>query len=183
MDSLVMCGGEGSRLGFDGEKPLYEIDGIPMIDRVIGALRDSAVDAVYAVGSPAVPETASYVDVTYIEAGGEGYVADLHAAMDHVDPPVLSVAADLPLLDGEAIDWVLEGYTDGSTTICVPVGRKQSLGVSFERTKQYDGTRVVPSGVNVVGEQRPERIRMTEDIRFAVNVNRTRDAWVAEVFA
>lgn len=179
MDALVMCGGTGSRLAADVEKPLFEIGGVPMIDRVIDALAASQVDETYAVGSPAVPDTAAHLEVPYIEAPGEGYVDDLSTALDHVDLPVLTVAADLPLLDGEAIDWVLWAYNAGSLTVGVPTARKESLGVTVDSSKRHDGIRVSPAGVNVVGDPDTETILMTTDIRFAVNVNRRRDAQVA----
>jgi adenosylcobinamide-phosphate guanylyltransferase len=174
-----MCGGRGTRLGFDGEKPLFEIDGIPMIDRVLGALAASRVETTYAVGSPHVPETMAHVDVPTIEAPGEGYVADLLVALETVETPVLTVGADLPLLEGEAIDWVLEGYAGGSTMVAVPAERKTELGVSIDETIEIDGERVVPSGVNVVGDPEPEHTRMHTDIGFAVNVNRPGDARIA----
>lgn len=174
-----MCGGKGSRLAASVEKPLFEIEGVPMIDRVIGALAASQLEETYAVGSPAVPETAAHVDVPYIEAPGEGYVGDLTTALEYVDLPVLTVAADLPLLDGEALDWVLWAYEGGSLTIGVPTARKESLGVTVDSTKRYDRTRVSPAGVNVVGDPDTETILMTTDTRFAVNVNRRRDAQVA----
>ena len=186
-----MCGGEGSRLDVAAEKPLFEIDGVPMVDRVIDALAASAIDSIFAVGSPAVPETAAHLEAMvgaadgggldgYIEGTGEGYVADLHMSMETVDLPVLTVAADLPLLDGPAIDWVLETYERGSLTVSVPVALKESLGVSVSGTTNHEGTTVTATGVNVVGDPEPELITMTDDTRFAVNVNRPRDAAVAE---
>lgn len=186
MDALILCGGEGTRLDFDGEKPLFEVGGVPMIDRVISALEASRVETIYAVGSPAVPETAAHVDVPYIETSGEGYVEDLTEAMEEVEPPVLTVAADLPLLDGPAIDWVLDQYRAGSSnptgslSVYVPVALKESLGVSIETSFEHEGQQIAPGGVNVVGEPEPETILMNEDTRFAVNVNRPRDATVAE---
>ncbi|MFP4529774.1 MAG: NTP transferase domain-containing protein [Halodesulfurarchaeum sp.] len=174
-----MCGGRGSRLEFEGEKPLYEIDGVPMIDRVIDALQASRIEAVHAVGSPHVPNTMAHVDVPTIEGSGEGYVPDLLVALESVPKPVLTVGADLPLLDGPAIDWVLDGYETGSAMVAVPASRKTELGVSIDETAVHDGERVVPSGVNVVGDPEPEHTLMTTDTRFAVNVNRTRDATIA----
>ncbi|MDZ7849564.1 MAG: NTP transferase domain-containing protein [Halodesulfurarchaeum sp.] len=174
-----MCGGRGSRLEFDGEKPLYEIGGIPMIDRVIDALRASGIGEIHAVGSPHVPETMAHVDVPTIEGPGEGYVADLLVALESVPKPVLTVGADLPLLDGPAIDWVLDGYETGSAMVAVPAARKTEIGVSIDETAAHDGERVVPSGVNVVGDPEPEQTLMTTDTRFAVNVNRQRDAMIA----
>ena len=86
-----MCGGRGTRLN-RGEKPLVEVGGDPMVDRVLAALEGSRVDRVHAVTSPYVPETAAHLDgrVPCIEAAGEGYVADLAEALGAVDGPVLS---------------------------------------------------------------------------------------------
>ena len=183
MDALVMCGGAGSRLGFEGEKPLFEIDGRAMIDRVLDALAESSIDQRYAVTSPQVPETTAHVDGPVIEGPGDGYVADLTHALEQVEQPVLTLGADLPLLDGPAIDWVLEAYETGSAMVAVPVARKTELGVSIDATSEYQGTTVAPTGVNVVGDPKPEDTLMTDDPKFAVNVNRPRDAWIASVFA
>ena len=67
-----MCGGCGTRLDTEVEKPLFRVDGVPMVDRVFGALAESHVDTAYAVTSPAVPETRAYLDGPCIETPGEG---------------------------------------------------------------------------------------------------------------
>jgi len=59
VDALVMCGGLGSRLDGDVEKPLVEVGGARMVDRVVAALVGSPVDDVYAVTSPNAPATAA----------------------------------------------------------------------------------------------------------------------------
>jgi adenosylcobinamide-phosphate guanylyltransferase len=175
-----MCGGRGTRLDAPVEKPLLEIRGRPMIDRVLAALRASGVDSIAAVVSPDTPETSAHIDVPVIEGTGEGYVADLSLALERVSRPVLTLGADLPLLNGEAIDWVRSAYPSGSAMVAVPAERKRSLGASIDTTESHDGRTVVPSGVNVVGDPAPEHTLMTEDHRFAVNVNRPGDAWIAE---
>jgi adenosylcobinamide-phosphate guanylyltransferase len=178
-----MCGGQGTRLGAAVEKPLYEIQGTPMIDRVLDALAASRIETTYAVTAPATPETRAHVDVPVIEGSGEGYVADLAVATEQVEPPVLSVGADLPLLTGAAVDWVLDRYDGGSAMVAVPVALKASLGVSIDAQFDYQGEPVAPTGINVVGPPEPEHTIMTEDPTVAVNVNRPRDAWVASVLA
>ncbi|WP_369335351.1 NTP transferase domain-containing protein [Halostella sp. PRR32] len=190
MDALLICGGEGTRLDSDAEKPLFPVGERPMIDRVADALADSAVETTYAVTSPQAPETAAHatedLGLPAIETAGDGYVADLNAALadDAVDPPVLTVASDLPLLGGDAVDATLRAYRaardsgdDGSMTVCVPAALKDLLGVSCDT--EFDG--LVPTGVNVVaGTEDSDTMYTTYDARLAVNVNRQRDAQIAE---
>ena len=176
-----MCGGRGSRLDTDVEKPLLRVGDVPMVDRVFGALAESGIDTAYAVTSPAAPETRVHVDVPCIGTPGDGYVADLDAALadERVSLPVLTVAADLPLLDGRILDCVLDAHDSGSLSVLVPAARKRELGVSDDTTFERDGREVAPTGVNVVGE-RGDDTWLTEDFRVAVNVNTLADARVAE---
>jgi adenosylcobinamide-phosphate guanylyltransferase len=183
VDALLMCGGEGTRLDATVEKPLYPIAGEPMVERVRAALAGSRVDRTFAVTSPATPETARYLDCLAIGTPGEGYIADLNAALadERLSPPVLTVAADLPALDAAAVDAVLE-VAAGALTVVVPTGRKRALGFSVDAATRHHGTLVVPSGVNVVagGEGEPGNIVLTRDPRLAANVNRPGDARAAE---
>lgn len=180
MDALLMCGGHGTRLATDHEKPVFPIAGVPMVERVRRALVDSRVDRIFAVTSPATPETAAAVECPTIETPGEGYVVDLDRALadDRINRPVLTVAADLPLLDGDAVDAVLTAAS-GSLSVVVPVGRKRALGLSVDTQFRHHGQAVTPAGINVVGESADDDVRVWRDRRYAVNVNRRRDARVA----
>ena len=168
-----MCGGRGTRLD-RGEKPLVEVGGVPMVERVRRALVASRVDRVYAVTAPHAPGTAAFVDGPRVEAPGEGYVPDLQHALadDRVDEPVLTVAADVPLLAADTVDRTLDA-AEGATTVAVPVGRKHALGVSADTTFRAGGRLLAPSGLNVVGAS--EGLSVAVDTGLAVNVNRPRD--------
>jgi adenosylcobinamide-phosphate guanylyltransferase len=181
VDALLMCGGEGTRLGAAVEKPLYPVAGVPMVERVRGALAGSRVDRTFAVTSPATPGTARRLDCPVIETPGGGYVADLDVALadGRVSSPVLTVAADLPALDAAAVDAVL-GAAGGALTVAVPAGRKRALGFSVDAATRHHGTPVVPAGINVVGEGEAGDVVLTRDPRFAANVNRPGDARAAE---
>ena len=180
----MICGGEGSRLGGRVEKPLVEVDGRTMVDRVLDALSESAVDRTVAVTSPHAPATQEYVmdRVATIETPGEGYVPDLGVALEHVSGAVLTVAADLPLLEPAVIDRVLRAHDDGSLAVYVPVERKRVLGTSVDSTFELDGREVVATGLNVVGDGE-DRSLVVDDDRLAVNVNRPGDLRVAERLA
>lgn len=189
--AIVLCGGRGTRLGTDTEKPLVEVCGRSMVDRVCAALAASEIDRIVAAVSPHTPETAAYLrsgrstgDVELIETPGNGYVEDLGVVLDRVGTPVLTVAADLPLLTGSIVDSVLDLIeSETSTTVCVPVETKRSLGVSVDTSftpEEYDRP-LAPSGLNVVAES-GEAIVVRRDRALAVNVNRPRDLQIVNVW-
>jgi adenosylcobinamide-phosphate guanylyltransferase len=209
-----MCGGRGTRLGGETEKPLTPVAGRPMVDRVCDALAGSRVETTHAVVSPHASATRAHLvdersEVPVIDAPGDGYVADLRYATEAVGAsgggggggdPLLTVAADLPLLDAEAVNGVLDAARDagdgepGSLTACVPASRKRELGVSADAATEVDGREVVPAGINVVGGSGDSgngsdgedgtddgaAVHLTEDVRVAVNVNYPSDVRVAE---
>ncbi|WP_254769447.1 NTP transferase domain-containing protein [Salinilacihabitans rarus] len=179
-----MCGGRGTRLESAREKPLHPVAGVPMVDRVRRALAASAVETVRAVVSPNAPETRAHLEaagVRTVETPGEGYVTDLGVALDApgVETPALTVAADLPLLDGPAVDAVLARHRgDASLAACVPTALKRRLGAGGETTLD-DAPHLAPTGVNVVGGSDRRMTHTSYDPRLAINVNRLEDARVA----
>lgn len=191
MDALVMCGGRGTRLEAPVEKPLLEVCAEPMVDAVLSALAESATDRTYAAVSPHAPETADHlrdhpVEPTLLETPGAGYVADLRTALETATPPVLSVVADLPLLESAHVDQAVRASGAGanpgavSTVICVPAALKRELDVSVDTTVRSDGRELAPTGMNVIADQGDQRIEAVNDTRLAVNVNRPGDVDVAE---
>lgn len=177
-----MCGGRGRRLA-RGEKPLLSIGGRPMVSRVLDALADSRIETTRAAVSPHAPRTRALLrtrsDVRVVETPGEGYVADLDRALSGRDRPVLTVAADLPLLDGPTVDCALAARPAGATAVCVPAALKRRLGVSADTTFERDGRELAPAGLNVVADSE-DSIMTLDSHRLAVNVNRPRDAQIAE---
>lgn len=174
-----------------------------MVDRVLDALAASRTEATHAVVSPHATRTRAHLaeraadtaSLSVVDAPGDGYVADLQYALDAVGAAgasVLTVAADLPLLDGAAVNGVLAAAraADGdSLTVCVPAARKRELGVSADATTEIDGREVVPAGINVVGgvgadgdegDDPGGAVHLTDDAHVAVNVNYPSDVRTAE---
>ncbi|MFB6295266.1 MAG: NTP transferase domain-containing protein [Halobacteriales archaeon] len=202
-----MCGGTGTRLDANAEKPLFPVAGRPMVDRVLDALFASHAGTIYAVVSPEAPETRDHVEdrgVETVETPGEGYVADLDRALGRVGAPALTVSADLPLLEAGPVDRILDAHgteTPGSVSlaVCVPAALKRLLGLSVDATMDRGAPvgddrpggdhELAPTGVNVVGgdtgaeSDAPDRRHVTYDARLAVNVNRIADAKIAEALA
>jgi adenosylcobinamide-phosphate guanylyltransferase len=180
-----MCGGRGSRLDADCEKPLFEIDGRPMIDRVLAALTDSDIDTVHAAVSPQTPETSAHLEdrsVSRLQTPGEGYVSDLDAALETVGKPVLTVVSDLPLLSASLVDRILDTHDTGSLAVYTPVPLKRQLGLSVDITLEGNNRELTPAGLNIVADGAEHR-HVSYDVRLAVNVNRLADAEIAEAIA
>jgi len=209
--AVLMCGGRGTRLGGDREKPLVEVGGRPMVGRVLDALAGSRIERVHAAVSPHAPATRSYlagrspdgVALDVVETPGEGYVADLEAALAAAGRPALTAVADLPLLAAAHVDGALAAATAGvgggdggdsgpgsgdgdgrarSVTVCVPAALKRRLGVSVDAATDRDGRELAPTGLNVVGGG-GDRVVVRDDRRLAVNVNRPGDLAVARRLA
>ena len=166
-----MCGGRGSRLGGDTEKPLVAVAGVPMVDRVLDALDDAErVGDVSCAVSPHTPATRDHLrerdGVVVVDTPGDGYVADLSHALDRVGSPVVTVASDLPLLTGGVVDRVLD--------------RVVGAGVGVDTTTTVDGRAVAPTGLHVVVDGAADEAVVLGDERLAVNVNRPRDLRVAD---
>ncbi|SFS48119.1 NTP transferase domain-containing protein [Halostagnicola kamekurae] len=185
-----MCGGRGTRFEGSTEKPLHPIDGVAMIDRVRHALEASRVESIYAAVSPNATETATHLETTDgvepIETAGDGYVADLVAALERpeLEPPLVTVGADLPALCAPVLDRIIRrhGDADASRTICVPAALKRRLGVRIESRLESE-PHLVPTGVNVVGTNDQDMTHVSYDPRLAVNVNRLEDAPIASDIA
>lgn len=198
--AVLMCGGRGTRLGSDREKPLVEVDGRPMVGRVLDALAKSRIRRVHAAVSPHTPATQSYlagrspdgVALDIVETPGKGYIADLNAALEAAGQPALTAVADLPLLVAAHVDGALAAATAGtesgsdggtrSVTVCVPAALKRRLGVSVDTETERDGRELAPTGLNVVGGGE-DRVVVRDDRRLAVNVNRPDDLAVAQRLA
>ena len=159
-----MCGGRGTRLG-DGEKPIATVAGRPMVDRALDTLAASRVETAYTAVSPHTPQTREQLverqsgdgggqcadavepepgslELVVVDTPGDGYVADLQAAMaEGPTAPTLTLAVDLPLLDGAAVDAVLDAHAAvgaDALSVRVPAARKRELGASADAATRYD---------------------------------------------
>ncbi|RZU51066.1 molybdopterin-guanine dinucleotide biosynthesis protein A [Krasilnikovia cinnamomea] len=100
---MVLAGGAASRMG-GADKPALTVAGQSMLTRVLAAVHDA--DPRVVVG-PVPPDLPVHVDSTREDPPGGGPVAATAAGLALVPADVsltALLAADLPLLTGEAID-------------------------------------------------------------------------------
>lgn len=159
-----MCGGKGTRLG-RGEKPLFEVCGMKLIDHALGAFRNQSV---IAVTSPFTPETEKYLlkkGISVFRASGRGFIEDYRECINSLSlkGAVIVASTDIVYLRDGIIEEIVEFYTKCG---------KMALKVVKDNE---------PAGINVIladfdGEQEEETY-IVEDI---VNINTVEDAERAE---
>ncbi len=194
-DALVTAGGKGTRMDATLEKPLMEVGGRPMVDRVLNALNACGmIDEVVASVSDNAPNTRTYLEgsgIRLVETEGDGYVPDLRTALRALrSERVLVVPADLPLLSGPDLEWFLNGYMrkpKETVMVAASLHTVTTLGATPSYVFEMEGENMVYTGVSVVhrqgildGRYLEEGWLITTSPGFAVNVNSVDDLVVAE---
>lgn len=197
MTALVMAGGRATRLSSDVEKPLVEINGTTILQRVLKALANSkSVERiVVAVSAKNVQTTRALreLGVEMIITPGVGYEEDMKTAIkqQHLSD-VLVVSADLPFLTSTLVEQAIEKYRAGgkpALSVMCPLTTLERLGVQPSHVFTIDGRRLVPAGVNILNGARidepalDETMLITDAVELAVNVNTPRDIEIARELA
>ena len=161
--ALIMAGGKGTRFGGDTEKPMAQFMGKPLIRRVIEATKESKRIAETYVAvtsySPKTAKEAAEASVKVVETDGQGYHADLQQAVQdaNLKCAVLIISADLPLLNGEFLDEIIEEYEESgkpALTVLIPEEAFREYGVSAVSLFEHDGKMYAVSGINIIDGQR-----------------------------
>lgn len=130
LDAVVVAGGGARRLG-GVDKPLLDVGGRSLLDRVLSAC--AAARRTYVVGPPRTV----YREVTWLqeEPPGSGPAAALAAGVLASDRPwVLALAADLPFLNESAVHslWTAAQGRDGAV-LADAENRAQWLAACYRR--------------------------------------------------
>jgi adenosylcobinamide-phosphate guanylyltransferase len=193
--ALVMAGGKGTRMRIAEEKPLIKVCDKPVVEYVISALKSAKrIDSIAVAVSGSTPKTAKFLNqlpVEVLETPGKDYVSDMGYAAQKLKLGVfLAIAADLPLVTGQALDSIVERYErcgKPALTVAVPLETKTKLGMSIEYSFKMDDKDVVPVGINVIdGHKRYGDEWLDQDIfmldldELAVNINTIKELHLAE---
>jgi len=181
--ALIMAGGKGKRMELDVEKPLIEINGKPMIQYVIEALKNAdKIDSITVATSENTPKTKTFLnehDINIIETPGNGYVDDLGFILSNfkLGDILLTITADLPLIKSDIIDYVLHEYEKSekpAMSIVVPLHIFEKYGL--KPTIMFEN--LVPSGLNIlrsINKTQDEEVLVIEKIELALNINTYED--------
>ncbi|MEO9321045.1 MAG: NTP transferase domain-containing protein [Nitrososphaera sp.] len=196
MIGAVMCGGLGTRVRSADlascEKPLLELEGIAMVDRVLAAMKSSGrFERLVAIVSPNTPATRRHVESIgqeYFETAGKGYSRDLAEFLRTCrDQLVMVVPADICLLDGKLVDSLVsrlsEKKSPATSAVC-SLDYVQKLGLTpsviLKRFEDGEENTCCHSGITLfdtslipaeVGKMIGETYVLIDEVGVAVNVN------------
>ena len=144
MIGLIMAGGMGSRMEFPSpEKLLLEYEK-PMVFHVIDALNNSnCFSNIFVATSSNSPNTKFELEqrgIETLDTQGNGYVNDLNFLLQKMDGFVLVVSGDLPLLDEEIIQKLVEFNSENIwTSFLVSREFLSSFGLKSNLLVKHDG--------------------------------------------
>ena len=186
MIGLVMAGGKGTRMDTSNEKLLLEYKK-PIIFQVIDALKNShCFSKVIVATSPNSPDTKHALekdDIETLPTPGNGYANDLNFLLQKLDGFVFVVSGDLPLLDEEIIQDLIN-YNSEYTWSSFLVSKKflNSLGLESNLLVKYDNTECAYTGVSIINADKikdlslvSENYIILDDKRIAFNLNTKED--------
>ena len=186
MIGLVMAGGKGTRMDIPEEKLLLEYKK-PIIFHVIDALKNSyCFSKVVVATSPNSPDTKRVLEERGIETlgtQGDGYVNDLNFLLQKIDGFVFVVSGDLPLLDEEIIQKLVEFNSENVwTSFLVSKKFLNSLGLKSNLLVKYDSTECAYTGISIINADKIKNLNLVnedyiilDDKRIAFNLNTNED--------
>ena len=192
MTALAMAGGRGSRMGGHIEKPLLEISGKSMLQRVVEALSSTnSIDRIVVASSNTTPATtteAKRLGVQTIITPGSGFEEDMRFAIHHLSlNDTLVISCDLPFVTVDIVEKAIRKYRDTrkpALAVMAPAELYEKFGTKPGYVFEIDGKKLVPVGINIIDGRRidegtleqTELIINSEEAVFNVNTPHELDA-------
>ena len=183
-----MAGGRGSRMEFPmPEKLLLQYEK-PIIFHVIDSLNDShCFSKVFAATSPNSPDTKHVLEqrgIETLDTQGNGYTEDLNFVLQKMDGFIFVISGDLPLLDEEIIQKMVNKFNSESIWTSFLVSKKflNSLGLESNLLIKYDNVECVYSGISIINTDKIKNLNsvnedyiILDDKRISFNLNTNED--------
>ena len=187
MIGLVMAGGKGIRMNLDNEKLLLKYKK-PIILHVTDSLKNSnCFSKILATTSSNSPKTKKLLQENNVETfdtPGIGYVEDLNLALKTINDIVLVSSGDLPLLDEEIIQKIVNHYNSKNIWTSILVTNKflTTLGIESDYSVNFDNQKCHYTGISLINSQKitslenlEENFIIIDDKRIAFNLNTKQD--------
>jgi adenosylcobinamide-phosphate guanylyltransferase len=187
MIGFVMAGGKGSRMNLDGEKLLLKYKK-PVILHVVDSLNDSKcfskILALTSLHSPNTKKLLQENNINTFDTSGIGHAEDLSLVLQSTNDSVLVTSGDLPLLDKEIVQQIVNYYDPKKiwTSILVTnkflttLGLKSNYSVNYnDEICHYTGISLINANKITSSENTNENYIIIDDKRVGFNLNTKQD--------
>ena len=187
MIGLVMAGGKGIRMNSNNEKLLLKYKK-PVILHVIDSLKNSncfsKIISITSSNSPKTKKLLQENNVETLDTPGTSYVEDLNLALKTINDVVLVTSGDLPLLDKEIIQNIVNQYDSQNIWTSILVTNKflSTLGIESDYSVNFDNQTCHYSGISLINSEKitslenlKENFVIIDDKRIAFNLNTKQD--------
>ena len=187
MIALVMAGGKGTRMNSSEEKLLLEYKK-PIIFHVLDALKNShcftKIITATSSNSPKTKEILEQAKIETIETEGKGYSNDLNSVLQNLNDYVFVTSGDLPFLDGNIIQSMIEKFDSKNTWTSFLISTKflNSLNLQSDLIVKIENSDCVYTGISIINADKITDLNEIEqsyiildDKRIAFNLNTNED--------
>jgi adenosylcobinamide-phosphate guanylyltransferase len=187
MIGLVMAGGKGTRMNLENEKLLLKYKK-PVILHVVDSLKNSnCFSKILAITSSNSPKTKKLLqenNVEIFDTSGIGYAEDLNLVLKTIHDVVLVTSGDLPLLDQQIIQKIINQYDPQSTWTSILVTNKflTTLGIQSNYSVNFNNQECHFTGISLVNSTKISSFEnidgnyiIIDDKRIAFNLNTKQD--------
>ena len=187
MIGIVMAGGKGTRMNLDSEKLLLKHKKHTILDVIDSLTNSNCFSKILAITSPNSPKTKKLLQEKNIETFdtlGIGYVEDLNSILKIIDDDVLVVSGDLPLLDAEIIEKIVNYYDPQKTWASILVTNKflTSIGINSKFPITFSNQLCHYTGISLINSKKineleniDENYIVIDDKRIGFNLNTKED--------
>ena len=187
MIGIVMAGGKGTRMNLDSEKLLLKHKKHTILDVIDSLTNSNCFSKILAITSPNSPKTKKLLQEKNIETFdtlGIGYVEDLNSILKIIDDDVLVVSGDLPLLDAEIIEKIVNYYDPQKIWISILVTNKflTSIGINSKFSITFSNQLCHYTGISLINSKKineleniDENYIVIDDKRIGFNLNTKED--------
>ena len=187
MIGLVMAGGKGTRMNLDNEKLLLQYKK-PIVLHVIDSLKNSncflKILAITSSNSPKTKKLLQENNVEIFDTPGISYVKDLNLVLKTINDIVLVTSGDLPLLDKEIIQKIVNQYDSQNIWTSILITNKflTTLGIESDYSINFNNQVCHYTGISLVNSEKisslenlDENYIIIDDKRIAFNLNTKQD--------
>ena len=182
-----MAGGKGSRMNLDSEKLLLKYKK-PVILHAVDSLNDSKcfskILALTSLHSPNTKKLLQENNIDTFDTSGIGYAEDLSLVLQSTNDSVLVTSGDLPLLDKEIVQQIVNCYDPKKiwTSILVTnkflttLGLKSNYSVNYnDEMCHYTGISLINANKITSSKNTDENYIIIDDKRVGFNLNTKQD--------